>query len=307
VTSPHRVSASSPAGNIYDLGYRHYDGVRRGRGYATWSLYVESLRSIWGFGRPTTAKAAPFILLGLYSFAAFMQLAFSSFIAQAGANAGELFAYDNYFLSFWIMIVLFCIAQAPEQVCRDQRNNVLPLYFTRSLRRFDYAIAKLAALTSALFIVLMIPMIALFIGDVLMKPDAIRALGDELPKAWPSIPANLLVAAGMAALSLALSSFSPRRAYSAIGLGAYFLVVEAVAAIVYEVGRQGGWTWSDKCILLGPVTTLMGATAWFFDKALDPRQGFPPTLGADAYLLASLGSVVVFTAVLLFRYRRLAA
>ena len=63
MTAGNRITASSPAGSIYDLGYRHYEGKRRGRGYAIWSLYVESLRSVWGFGRPTRAKAAPFIMV----------------------------------------------------------------------------------------------------------------------------------------------------------------------------------------------------------------------------------------------------
>jgi ABC-2 type transport system permease protein len=245
----------------------------------------------------------------LYSFMAFMQLAFSSFISQAMA-AGEdveLFAYHNYFDQFWIFVVFFCVAQAPELVCRDQRYSVLSLYFTRSLRRFDYAIAKLAALATAIFIFLMVPMIALFIGDVLMQKDAFAAIGDEWPKALPAIPADLLIAWGLAGLSLGLSSFSPRRAYAAIGLGAYILLVEAVASIVYEVGRQAGWTWSDTPMLLTPITTLMGSTAWFFGRKLEPNQGFPASLGADAYVLASLALLAVFSTVLLWRYRRLAA
>ncbi len=32
------TTASSPAGSIYDLGYRHYEGPRRGRLWAMWSL-----------------------------------------------------------------------------------------------------------------------------------------------------------------------------------------------------------------------------------------------------------------------------
>lgn len=309
MTSSNRA-ASSPAGNIYDLGYRHYEGPRRGRLYATWSLYVESLRGVWGFGRPVSAKAAPFILAGLYSFMAVMQLAFSTIIAQSMAgnsgDVGRLFAYDTYFGQFFIFVLIFCVAQAPELVCRDQRHNVLPLYFTRSLRRFDYAAAKLAALTSALFAMLIVPVIALFIGDVLMKQDAFKAIGDELPKALPAIPASLLIALGMAAISLALSAFSPRRAYAAIGLGAYFLLVEAVTAIMYSVGQQADWSWADKMVLFAPITSLDGATAWFFGAALDTR-GFPTTLGADAYLLAGLASIAIFTTVLLSRYRRLSA
>jgi ABC-2 type transport system permease protein len=302
-------AVETPAGSIYDLGYRHYEGKRHGRLYATWSLYVESLRSIWGLGRPATAKAAPFILLGLYSFFAVMQLAFSSFISQAIASGEdvELFAYDTYFNQWWLFVVIFCIAQAPELVCRDQRYSVLPLYFTRSLRRPDYVLAKLASLTSALFILLMVPMIALFVGDVLMQKDAIKAIGDECPKALPVLPACLLTAAGLATTSLAVCSFSPRRAYAAISLLAYVLIYEAVAAIVLEVGRNAGWTWADKPQLFGPLTSLMGAHYWFFGKTPSPDYGFPSTLGAEAYVLAALALLAGFVSVLLFRYRRLAA
>ena len=70
MSTDNRVAASSPAGSIYDLGYRHYEGKRRGHWFAAWSLYVDSLRGIWGFGRPMSAKAAPFILAGLWSLAA---------------------------------------------------------------------------------------------------------------------------------------------------------------------------------------------------------------------------------------------
>jgi ABC-2 type transport system permease protein len=297
-----------PAGNIYDLGYRHYEGKRHGRWYAVWSLYVESMRSAWGFGRPMTAKAAPFILLGLYAFPALIQLAFSSVIADAANQGGSarLFAYDNYFNRVGFFMLLFLVAQAPELVCRDQRYHVLPLYFTRALRRLDYAIARLAALVTAVFIALMLPMIALFIGDVLMKPDTLQAIGDEWPRALPAIPACALAALSLASISLALSAFSPRRAYSAIGLIAYFLLMEIVPAVIYSVGRQAGWDWADKLVPLSPTTAIGAATNWFFGVSLEGLQ-YPPTLGTDAYVVAVLISVAVFVGVLTFRYRRVAA
>ena len=110
-----QTRAVVPAGNIYDLGYRHYDGKRHGRWYAAWSLYVESMRGVWGFGRPMAAKAAPFILLGLYAFPALIQLAFSSVIATETTQGGaRLFAYDNYYNRVGFFILLFLVAQAPE-------------------------------------------------------------------------------------------------------------------------------------------------------------------------------------------------
>lgn len=303
--------AAVPAGNIYDLGYRHYEGKRHGRWYAAWSLYVESVRSVWGFGRPMTAKAAPFILLGLYAFPALIQIAFSSAISQSVAEgqATGLFAYDNYYARVSILVVLFCVEQAPELVCRDQRYHVLPLYFTRALGRIDYAFARLAALATALFIVLAVPMIAIFIGDVLMKPDTLQAVGDEWPRALPAIPACALAAVSLASISLALSAFSPRRAYAAIGLIAYFLLMEIVPVVIYSVGRQADWTWADKLALLTPNTALAAATDWFFGVGLVTQgaEGLPPTLGSDAYVVAVLASVVVFVGILLFRYRRVQA
>jgi ABC-2 type transport system permease protein len=302
------VAASSPAGSIYDLGYRHYEGKRHGRWYATWSLFVESSRGIWGFGRPTTAKAAPFILTGLYAFLAFIQLAFSSVFSQemSQGNSVDLFTYANYFERMGFFVVFFCVAQAPEVVCRDQRYQVLPLYFTRALGRWEYALARLASLVTALFIVLMVPLAALFIGDVLMKPDTFKAIGDEVPRALPAIPANLLISLSMASISLALSAFSPRRAYSAIGLLAYFLLMEAVPGAIYGIGHSVGSTWVDYLILLTPTTALGAANSWFFGRI--PTEGtYPASLGTDAYVLGALVSIVFFTTILLLRYRRIAA
>ncbi len=303
-----QTRAVVPAGNIYDLGYRHYDGKRHGRWYAVWSLYVESMRGVWGFGRPVAAKAAPFILLGLYAFPALIQLAFSSVIATETTQGGgaRLFAYDNYYNRVGFFILLFLVAQAPELVCRDQRYHVLPLYFTRALGRLDYALARLAALTTAVFLALMLPMVALFIGDVLMKPDTLQAIGDEWPRALPAIPACLLAAASLASISLALSAFSPRRAYSAIGLIAYFLLMEIVPAVIYSVGRQADWSWADKVVPLAPTTAIAAATNWFFGIPLEGLS-YPSSLGTDAYVVAVLLSIGVFVSVLAFRYRRVAA
>lgn len=309
MTAPGPLAAGTPAGSIYDLGYRHYEGRRHGRLYATWSLYVESLRSVWGFGRPMSAKAAPFILAGLYALPALFQLAFSSVFAQQMQSTGqpiELLAYRDYFASFFILMIFFCVAQAPELVCRDQRYQVLPLYFTRALNRMEYALARLAALATALFIALLVPTVALFVGDVLMKPDTIRAIGDELPLALPSIPANALIAVGMASISLALSSFSPRRAYSAIGIVAYMLLAEAIPSAIYSIGKTADWSWADKLMLLTPISSLTAATSWFFGRALDPAQ-FPTTLTSQPYLFAALASCLVFAGILLLRYRRIPA
>jgi ABC-2 type transport system permease protein len=307
VSAENRVVASSATGSIYDLGYRHYAGKRHGSAYAMWSLYVESVRGVWGFGRPMGAKAAPFILLGLYSLGALFQLAFSSQIASqiaSGQNPG-LFTYANYFEGLSFFIMLFLVAQAPELVCRDQRYHVLSLYFTRSLGRLEYAISRYAALVTSVFLALLLPVVLLFVGDVLMKTDTLSAVGTEWPKALPAIPASLLIAFGASAIALTISSYSPRRAYAAISFLAYYLLMEGVLTGIYAVGQQADWGWSDKLLLATPTTSLAAAGSWFYGSKLPP--GLPLTVDAFTYVLACLASIVLFSAILMFRYRRLSA
>jgi ABC-2 type transport system permease protein len=225
-------------------------------------------------------------------------------------STAYLASYHNYFAPVAFFMVLFLVAQAPELVCRDQRYHVLPLYFTRALGRLDYAFARLAALATSVFIALMVPMVLIFVGDVLMKADTLQAIADEWPKALPAIPASALAAVSLASISLALASFSPRRAYAAIGLVAYFLLMEIVPAVIFSVGHRAGWAWADKLVLLSPTNVIAAATDWFCGVPLPigrGESGFPATMGADAYVLAVFASIAVFTGVLLLKYRRIPA
>ncbi|HEX7613220.1 MAG TPA: hypothetical protein VF371_10655, partial [Candidatus Limnocylindrales bacterium] len=106
--------------------------------------------------------------------------------------------------------------------------------------------------------------------------------------------------------SLAVSSFSPRLAYAAIALVAYVLLAQAVPAAIFAIGQLSDWSWTDKLFLAAPISSLDGATNWFFGRAREPGQ-FTGSLTAADYALAALVSVVLFTTLLLFRYRRIPA
>ena len=53
---------SRATGNIYDLGYRRYDGPRLGRRHAIWVLWLHRLRGCFGLGRPASSKIFPIAL-----------------------------------------------------------------------------------------------------------------------------------------------------------------------------------------------------------------------------------------------------
>jgi cbb3-type cytochrome oxidase subunit 3 len=109
----------------------------------------------------------------------------------------------------------------------------------------------------------------------------------------------------MASVSLGLSAFSPRRAYSTIGLVAFFLLAEGVTTFIYETGNRAGWSWADMTSLLAPITTLEGAYLWFFGGSLP--SPFPSTMTATDYLAAAAVTIVVFWGLLQIRYRSISA
>ena len=77
----------------------------------------------------------------------------SAFAARFGiSDLGVLPGHPDMAGSVGAFAILLVAVQAPELLGRDVRYRVLTLYFSRALLREDYALAKLAALTTAVLI-----------------------------------------------------------------------------------------------------------------------------------------------------------
>jgi ABC-2 type transport system permease protein len=218
------------AGSIYDLGYQHYAGPRLGRRAAFTALYADSLRACFGLSRPGRAKIVPIGLLALALVPAIIAVAVDALLAGVpGGVVRNPIRYDSYFGATFQIIVLFVAAQAPELLGRDQRHHVLALYFSRALKRQDYALAKLAALVSALLILLLLPQAVIFVGKILGGNDIAAAFNDNLSKVPAIVMSSGVAAVVLASVSLAIASFTPRRAYATAGIFAFFYIAFAVA------------------------------------------------------------------------------
>ena len=130
---PTAVTASGRGGSIYDLGYRRYEGPRLGRAYAVRSLTIDSFRTAYGIGHGGRAKVAPVVLGALAILPAVVVLGVLTLATRLGAReqleAATPIGYDTYYRSIDAIIALFCAAQAPELLSRDQRHGVLASVF----------------------------------------------------------------------------------------------------------------------------------------------------------------------------------
>jgi ABC-2 type transport system permease protein len=295
------------AGSIYDLGYRRYEGPRLGRGYAIGSLVVDSFRTAYGLGRGGRAKIAPIVLGAMAIAPAIIIVGILSFAARLGVQS-ELedantvaVSYDSYFNSVSAIIALFCAAQAPELFGRDQRHGVLALYFARALRRSDYALARLAGFALALLLLLLFPQAILLLGRVLLSTDVAAAFGRDLPK-MPAVVGQAVITAGLlGGLAMAVSAFTPRRAYATAGIIAVFVLPGIIASIVIRLGSS---LIGNALVLLSQGTILDGTNALLFGKDLPDELFFfsPPPW---TFLASAIAIIAVSTIVIVRRFVRI--
>jgi ABC-2 type transport system permease protein len=290
-------AAAHELGVIHDIGFRHYTGPRLGRGYLLRSLYAESLRGAYGLGRSAKSKVLPFILL------AFMVLpALIIAIVVSVTKADKLpLQYTNYAVQLLLVIAIFLAAQAPASVSRDLRFRVMPLYFSRPLSRGDYVLAKFAALTSALFILIGTPLIVLYVGALLAKlPFWAQTRGVLGGLIGAAIFAVLL-----AAIGLLIASITPKRGFGVAAVIAVLLLLAVISAILQGISvDQGNRTLAGWLGAIAPFTLVDGIQVWLFGADASSQVGPPGNTGGIAFALITVAEVAVCYSLLLLRYRK---
>ncbi len=296
------VSAGSASGSIYDLGYRNYDGPRLGRRHAVASLVRQSYRLAYGLGRSGRAKIVPIGLAGLAAIPAIVALGLSVVTGRLGGafEGAAPINFSTYYGLVSLFVALFVAAQAPELLGRDLRYRVLVLYFTRALRRDDYAMAKLGALVLAILTLLLLPQLVLLIGLILVSADIPKALGDQLSSLPPVLIQSVVSATMLSSIGLAIAAFTPRRAYAIVAIIAVFIIPPIVAATASRfIGDDvAGWL-----TLLSPTDVLDGLNAFLFGVTRDAPAGrsLPDWSFLAAAIVMTAGAIVI----LLWRYRRI--
>jgi ABC-2 type transport system permease protein len=216
---------------------------------------------------------------------------------------GTAFGYATYFGTMGTFVVLFCAAQAPELFGRDQRHGILSLYFARALRRSDYTLARIAGFVAALLILQLFPQTVLFLGRVLLAPDVARAVGDDLPSIPPILVQGLLSSLLLGGLSMAISAFTPRRAYATAGIIALFVIPNIVASVVAGIGSSDI---GNLLFLLSPTSVLDGTNAALFGTELG-SEFFFIDLPDWAFFAAAVAGIVGSIAITLRRFARITA
>jgi ABC-2 type transport system permease protein len=289
----------SVGGAVYDRGYRPYDGPRGGRTAATVALYKASVRRAIGLRRSWRQKFLPFGLLGVVSIPAAVNVGIGYATRNSPLEGFSFFGYREY-VGVSSALLLFVAQCAPDVVCPDRRQRVLPLIFARPLSGTDYVLAKLAAIFSLVFAFSILPQMLLFVGQTLVSKDgSLHYISGHADVLWKVPVAVAALAAYYAALSLAISSLTVRRVVAGASIFGLMIISSVVAAILREAGALGG-----RGPLLNLLTLPLAVRDLVFLGRIHERNPLSGVPAAGALAVAGYAVVVgVSVAVLVWRYR----
>jgi ABC-2 type transport system permease protein len=226
-------------GAVYDRGYRPYEGARGRRGAATLALFKASVRRALGLRRSWRQKIAPFLLLGVVTIPAIVNVGIGYITRdQDFGDRIEIITYREY-VGVSSALLLFVALVAPDVICPDRRQHVLPLMFSRPMTGVDYVLAKVGAIAAIVFAFSFLPQVVLFVGNMLVSDSALDYLTGHLDVLW-KVPASVAVmAVYYSVISVAIASLTDRRIVAGSSIIGLLLVTSIAAGIMVGDYRPG--------------------------------------------------------------------
>ena len=280
---------------LFDLGYRSYDGVRERPARAILTLAVFTMRRVLGLGRGARHKVLPAITLGIAFLPAFVSVAVASIVDSLRPD--ELISYGDYMFIIGSALALFAALVAPEALCPDRRTGMLGLYLAGPLDRNRYLLAKAVGVVAVMLLITVGPLLFMLAAFVLagFGPSV-----GETPELLVRIfAAGIATALLYASLAMAVSSFTTRRAAAAVGVVLVLSVpVSVVRAAIDSTGAP-----NELDLFSFPFVAADLAYRIFGEQ---PDDNAPVEALSTWVVVGGLGAAIAAGALLCwFRYRRI--
>jgi len=218
---------------IVERGFQRYDGPRSGVPGAIRSVSWESIRATLGLGRPARNKIFPVIAVVIAYLPAVVFIGIAILVPGDILDPEEVADYPGYYGFIILAIVLFSALVAPEVLVSDRRNGMLAMYLSTPLNRGTYLTAKAVAVSSTLALVTLFPPMLMLIGYTVegAGPDGVNGW---LLTLFRIIVSGFAISAALAAVSMAASSLTDRKAFAAIGIVLLVLASPILAGALTE-------------------------------------------------------------------------
>ncbi len=194
---------------IFDQGYRRYDGPRTGFRGSMRTMVTHSLRHALGLGRSARFKIIPaaVVIFAYLPAAAFIGMA--ALLPEDLAAEGLLPTYAGYYSYIVGAIYLFAGFVAPLLLCTDRRTGLLGVYLASPLNRPSYLLGKALATLILLLLVTLGPPLLMLIAFTLEStgPDGFVEWIEVFAKI---VLSSLVMGAMFAVVAMAVSAATDR-------------------------------------------------------------------------------------------------
>ncbi|MGD9713665.1 MAG: ABC transporter permease [Thermomicrobiales bacterium] len=249
-------------GEVYDRGYHHYDGQRLGRKQAFRALTIYSMKRALGSKKSWTAKVTPTLMYIAAGLMVAIPLGIRAFIDDAG-----VVEYWEYFGAIYVILTVFLASVAPEMLCNDRHENVLPLYFARAISRADYILAKVLATTLLTMTITLLPTAIYWLGRQLLEDSPLSAMKDNLDDLARVVVMCVVTSLFLASISLVISSLTGRKSIAAAGIIVVLLVISFISYGVAESGISADA--AAYVLLANPLGLVEYFTYSLFDQVVE--------------------------------------
>ena len=263
-------------------------------------MFKASIRRALGLRRSWRQKLAPFVLLGIVTIPAIINVGIGYVTRDQPIDRVEIVTYRDY-VGVSSALLLFVALVAPDVVCPDRRQHVLPLMFARPLTGVDYVIAKVGAISAIMFAFSFFPQVVLYVGNMLVSDSALDYVRGHLDVLWKVPVAVALLAVYYAVVGVAIASLTDRRIVAGAAVIGLFLVTSISSGILSDVELEGD---GSPAAVINVLALPLYLRDLVFLGHVDPES---PLSGLEYGGLLAIGTYVAVLltgiGVLLWRYR----
>lgn len=232
-----------PEGQIYDIGYRPYEGRYIARWAALFGLMVEDLKRALGAGKSGKYKVLIVLVLmmelGIFLFFLLTSQLADAFGGGPGIPSWLVNPFSGFYSSLGLVLLLLSALIVPDLVCNDRRYRVYPLYLARPIYVHEYLLMKGLAGIGGLTALALGPAILLFVGKAFLAPDAVQYVREHLRDLGALLASGPLLGVFYGSLALGLSSLTSSRTYAAGAIiGLVFLLGLVSGMLLFLVGER---------------------------------------------------------------------
>lgn len=193
---------------IFDRGYRRYDGPRTGLPGAIRSLVIHSMRQALGLNRSAKFKVIPVLIIVSSYLPAIVFVGVTALFSGA-IDASDLPSYAGYYGYVVAALYLFAGFIAPQLLCNDRRTGMLGVYLASPLNRGAYLVGKALAVLALLLIVTLGPPLLMLIAFSLQNvgPDGFVEWIEIFSKV---VLSSLVIGVLYAAVGMAIAATTDR-------------------------------------------------------------------------------------------------